>query len=67
MLDNDNMLDCVMLEVQRMWPPFFGGRRLVRRVIKPQPSSVLICEINLKGLMSVHVCTNDDLSNEVFQ
>ena len=30
--EDPELHDCVLLEVQRMWPPFVGGRRLVRKV-----------------------------------
>lgn len=29
---NEKVLDSIILEVQRLWPPFVGGRRLVRQV-----------------------------------
>ena len=28
---SDDDLTCMLLEVQRLYPPFFGGRRLVTR------------------------------------
>ncbi|XP_013417442.1 uncharacterized protein LOC106178695 [Lingula anatina] len=31
MLDNQKHFDAVLLEVQRLWPPFAGGRRVVKK------------------------------------
>ncbi len=30
--ESDNILGDVLLEVQRLWPPFFGGRRICNQV-----------------------------------
>ena len=30
--DSDDFLNCVLLETQRLYPPFIGGRRLATKV-----------------------------------
>ncbi len=50
MVRDKNLMQCVMLEVQRLWPPFFGGRRLVRKVLQdPEILYRRVAEVRAKS------------------
>lgn len=53
-LDEPHYLDAVLLEVQRLWPPFIGGRRIAQQVCWERKSDVFfVVFLNLHTNVSI--------------
>lgn len=48
-LDEPRYLDGVLLEVQRLWPPFIGGRRIAEQVCRKEKILHFFCTQLLKS------------------
>ncbi len=40
-MEDDSKLEHIILEVERLWPPFFGGRRVCTQVCEYQPINTI--------------------------